>query len=129
MKTEYEEVCVILEWAIGGLLVGLVIGAVIASFISFRKGYNRRKNDAEAEIFMQGFRAQPRPMYGTIFPIGSNSTINSLIESRDDILYTAGLGLWLKQEGISEGVRASFLKHPEALKAFLAEYRKEDTIR
>ena len=49
MKTEYEEVCVILEGAIG-LLIGLVIGAVIASFISFRKGYNRRKSDAEAEI-------------------------------------------------------------------------------
>lgn len=50
MKTEYEEVCVILEGAIIGIVIGLVIGAVIASFISFRKGYNRRKNDAEAEI-------------------------------------------------------------------------------
>ncbi len=49
MKTEYEEVCVIIEEAIA-LLIGLVIGAFIASFISFRKGYNRRKNDAEAEI-------------------------------------------------------------------------------
>ena len=50
MKTEYKEVCVIfLEVGIG-ILIGLIIGAVVASFISFRKGYNRRKNDAEAEI-------------------------------------------------------------------------------
>ncbi len=49
MITEYEEVCVIIEWAIG-IGIGLVIGAAIASFISFRIGYNRRKSDAEAEI-------------------------------------------------------------------------------
>ncbi|HEX2945754.1 MAG TPA: ribonuclease Y [Clostridia bacterium] len=41
--------CVNLEWVFG-ILIGLVIGAVIASFISFRMGYNRRKSDAEAEI-------------------------------------------------------------------------------
>lgn len=38
-----------MEWVFG-ILIGLVIGAVIASFISFRMGYNRRKSDAEAEI-------------------------------------------------------------------------------
>ena len=49
LKTEYEEVCAIfLEIGIG-ILIGLVI-AVLASFISFRTGYNRRKKDAEAEI-------------------------------------------------------------------------------
>ena len=48
MKTEYEEVCAIFENVIG-LLIGLVI-AVLASFIFFRKGYNQRKKDAEAEI-------------------------------------------------------------------------------
>ena len=35
LKTEYREVCVIFEWAIG-IVIGLVIGALIASFISFR---------------------------------------------------------------------------------------------
>jgi len=49
LKTEYKEVCVILDWLIG-ILIGLIIGAAIASFISFRIGYNRRKSDAEAEI-------------------------------------------------------------------------------
>jgi len=48
LKTEYKEVCAILNLAIG-FVIGLVI-AVIASFISFRFGYNRRKIDAEAEI-------------------------------------------------------------------------------
>ncbi|MGE5615131.1 MAG: ribonuclease Y [Bacillota bacterium] len=41
--------CVIFEWAIG-IVIGLAIGAIIASFISFRMGYNRRKIDAEAVI-------------------------------------------------------------------------------
>lgn len=41
--------CAILYLAIG-IFIGLAIGAVIASFISFRIGYNRRKIDAEAEI-------------------------------------------------------------------------------
>ena len=49
LKTEYKEVCIIIEWAIG-IFIGLVIGAAIASFISFRIGYNRRKRDAESEI-------------------------------------------------------------------------------
>lgn len=49
LKTEYEEVCVIFEWAVG-IVIGLVIGAAIASFISFRMGYTRRKIDAETEI-------------------------------------------------------------------------------
>ena len=49
LKPEYEEGgAIFLEIGIG-ILIGLVI-AVLASFISFRTGYNRRKKDAEAEI-------------------------------------------------------------------------------
>lgn len=49
MKTEYEEVCAIFGEVLIGFSIGLVI-AVLASFITFRKGYSKRKKDAEAEI-------------------------------------------------------------------------------
>lgn len=83
LKTEYEEVCAILEWAGIGLLIGLVIGAIVASIISFRKGYNHRKNDAEAEIGSAEIEA--KRIVNDALKAAESKKRESLLEAKEEV--------------------------------------------
>jgi len=83
LKTEYEEVCAILKWAGIGLLVGLLIGSVVASIISFRKGYNHRKNDAEAEIGSAEMEAMR--IINEALKVAESKKRESLLEAKEEV--------------------------------------------
>ena len=83
MKTEYEEVCVIIEWAVG-IGIGLVIGAAIASFISFRIGYNRRKSDAEAEI--GSAEQESRRIVNDALKVAESKKREALLEAKEEFM-------------------------------------------
>lgn len=82
MKTEYREVCVIFEWAIG-IVIGLVIGAAIASFISFHMGYNRRKIDAEAVI--GSAEQESEKILNDALKVAESKKREALLEAKEEI--------------------------------------------
>ncbi|NJD01428.1 MAG: DUF3552 domain-containing protein, partial [Ruminiclostridium sp.] len=65
-----------------GLLIGLVI-AVLASFISFRTGYNRRKIDAEAEI--GSAEQESKRMLGEAQKTAESKKREALLEAKEEV--------------------------------------------
>ena len=82
MKTEYEEVCVIYIYTLIGLIIGLVI-AIVASFISFRSGYTRRKKVAEAEI--GSAEQESKRMLSEAQKVAESKKRESLLEAKEEI--------------------------------------------
>ncbi|HOA54960.1 MAG TPA: ribonuclease Y [Clostridiales bacterium] len=74
--------CAIFELAIG-ILIGLAIGAVIASFISFRIGYNRRKIDAEAEI--GSAEQESRRIINEALKTAESKKREALLEAKEEV--------------------------------------------
>jgi ribonuclease Y len=74
-------VCDIFEYLIG-IIIGLVI-AVIASFISFRAGYNRRKLAAEAEI--GSAEQESKRIISEALKIAEGKKREALLEAKEEI--------------------------------------------
>lgn len=66
-----------------GILIGLAIGAVIASFISFRIGYNRRKIQAEAEI--GSAEQESRRIINEALKTAESKKREALLEAKEEV--------------------------------------------
>jgi ribonuclease Y len=75
-------VCNIVYFFVGGLALGLVIAA-IASIISLKKGYERRKKEAEAQIGSAEQEAQR--IVGEALKQGENKKRETLLEAKEEI--------------------------------------------
>ena len=64
-------------------MIGLAIGAVIASFISFRIGYNRRKIDAEAEI--GSAEQESRRIINEALKTAESKKREALLEAKEEV--------------------------------------------
>ena len=64
-------------------MIGLAIGAVIASFISFRIGYNRRKVQAEAEI--GSAEQESRRIINEALKIAESKKREALLEAKEEV--------------------------------------------